>query len=87
MAEANPALPRVMKIRKDGKLAGEMVRMVDGLRGVGNDETHARQVGRTTGAMGGQSAGEPGCGAKGPSTFSVWGAVEWGNRSHRRRLI
>eukprot|EP00978_Attheya_sp_CCMP212_P039165 scaffold201305_cov47-Attheya_sp.AAC.1 len=47
MAEANPALSRVMKIHKDGKLAGEMVQMVDDLRDVGNDDTHARHVGRT----------------------------------------
>ena len=49
-AEHNPALPRCMKIRKDGTLAGELARMVDDLRGVGNDEIHARQVGRTMGA-------------------------------------
>jgi hypothetical protein len=71
MAEANPALPRVMKIRKDGKLAGEMVRMVDDLRGVGNDEAHARQVGRTTGAtanrLGNQDAARK---ARPPSQFS-----------------
>eukprot|EP00978_Attheya_sp_CCMP212_P004811 scaffold10597_cov43-Attheya_sp.AAC.1 len=59
-AEHNPALPRVMKIRRDGRLAGELARMVDDLRGVGNDEAHARQVGRTMGAtanhMGNQDA-------------------------------
>eukprot|EP00978_Attheya_sp_CCMP212_P038757 scaffold195338_cov31-Attheya_sp.AAC.1 len=49
-----------MKIRRDGRLAGELARMVDDLRGVGNNEAHARQVGRTMGAtanhMGNQDA-------------------------------